>query len=153
VLCVVSCSHTPTHRRTKHANERIVHFTSLTCHMLRDILQRGVVLASIATTLYFGSLLAVGSVDVYQRSQVRKVCVCCRSSNVHLSMNASSRSHWIRVPTATLHSTTWAYFVFHVHYQRRHTILTGRKAGCRGRSGNWRIAVSVVCLVCSLFHP
>jgi hypothetical protein len=47
--------------------------------MLRDILQRGVVLASIATTLYFGSLLAVGSVDVYQRSQVRKVCVCCRA--------------------------------------------------------------------------
>ena len=41
--------------------------------MLRDILQKGIVVTAIVTTLYFGSFITVSSVDIYQRAQIRKV--------------------------------------------------------------------------------
>ena len=38
-----------------------------------NILQRGVVLAAIGTTLYYGSIVAVGSTQVMDAARARKV--------------------------------------------------------------------------------
>ena len=55
---------------------------------LRGVLQKTVVLASIGITLYYGSIMAVGSYDVYQRAEQRKK-VC--AADCVMSLNARPR--------------------------------------------------------------